>query len=103
MLCHQQVVARLCPDDFVAGGDYVRLDEIVVVTYAARISPEAARRPARRVSSDAIVAACISAEGIGSADGQSRRLVAGRVYLSVDLIALSILAVIARRRYYDHA
>src|SRR4051812_14926665 len=98
MIRHQKVIARFGPDDAIPGSDDVRLNQVIVMLLAISIRRVATSRPARTVRSNLIIRALISAESICSADGEGRRLVAGRVNLSVQFIALRILSVVARRR-----
>src|SRR5258708_15956015 len=67
------------------------------------ISPVTAGRPTRTVSRNPIVATRVRAKGVGCADGDYRRLIAGRVNLSVDLSATRILAVVAGSGNHHYA
>ena len=61
---------------------------------AVRIGRKAAGRTTRAVGGDAVVGASIRSERIGRANSNHRRLVAGRMNLSINLVAVGILAVV---------
>src|ERR1043165_3143447 len=61
---------------------------------AVRVGPETARWPMRAVRRDSVVASLIGAVSIHCANRHHRRLVAGRMNLSVNLLARAVLAVV---------
>src|ERR1051325_2542120 len=63
-----------------------------------RICPLAARRPARAIRRDIIVATSVGAEGIDCAYRDYGRLIAGSVNGSIDLSTVRVLAVVAGSR-----
>src|SRR3979490_699759 len=71
------------------------------MNYTASICPMTAGRAARTVGGHAVVATRVRAERVGCTDGDYRRLVAGRMNLSVDLSATRILAVVAGSGNYN--
>src|SRR5216684_5057280 len=64
------------------------------MNYAAGVGPMTAGRAARTVSRNAIVTTRVTAEGVGGADRDYRGFVSGCMILSVDLLAVRVLAVI---------
>src|SRR5260370_3916685 len=69
------------------------------MNHAPGISPATASRPTRAVGGDAIIAAHVGSEGVGGADRDYRRLISGCMDLSVDFLAVCILAIVARGRH----
>src|SRR5581483_11996873 len=63
------VTVGLRKDEPVAGGDEVRLDQVVVVADALPVVVITSGRPARTVGRYHVVRTVISPEGIGRADG----------------------------------
>src|ERR1041384_2194494 len=101
MVCQQKIACCGRTHDLIAGCNYVRLDQIVVMIDGAVVRPKTSSWTTRTISSDFVVAAGISPETVGRTDGNCRRLVAGRVDLPVNFFAAQILAVITGRGYND--
>ena len=93
MTCDDDVVHRLGGDQLVAGGDEVRLDDVVVDAAAAHglVAPG---RPARAVSRDHVVVARLGVERVRGPDRDGRRLVAGAVDAPVKLLTVAVRAVV---------
>ena len=50
-----------------------------------------------------VIAAIVSTERVCSADSDRRRFITGRVDVTVNLVAVAVFAIVARRREHDHA
>ena len=99
----QIIVGRLSVDDFVTRRYNVRLDQVVVVLQALRVYIAAARRPARTVRGDDVVAAFVGAEGVGSPHRKRRWFIARRVHLAINLLPGVVDAVITNGRHHDNS
>src|SRR5205823_6482045 len=88
-------VVRLGIDQLVSRCDQVGFEQVVVVPDAFGIRVRAARGAPRTIGRDAVIGMRVGSKGIGGTDRDYRRLVTGRVNLSIDFVAIRVFAIIA--------
>src|SRR5437773_4241713 len=97
MLRYEQVSFSFGEDQFIAWGNQVRLDEVIVMLHSMFISPVAPGRPARAIGSNCIIRTRVGPESVSRADGDGRRLVARRMNLTVNFLSTLCLSVVTSR------